>query len=97
VFDRILGIRIMRIAGQYAKPRSKPTEVIDGREVLSFRGDNVNGYSVDDRRSHVRKGPVKRFLKIGESRVEQRTDIVERGGGMEIGPKETFKKLSLPS
>ena len=48
--SRLPVIRIMRIAGQYAKPRSKPTEVIDGREVLSFRGDNVTGYSVDDRR-----------------------------------------------
>jgi 3-deoxy-7-phosphoheptulonate synthase len=35
-------VRIGRIAGQYAKPRSSGTEIIDGREVLSFRGDNVN-------------------------------------------------------
>lgn len=51
-------VRIMRIAGQYAKPRSKPTEMVDvpdnqGRvekkEVLSFRGDNVNGYDVASR------------------------------------------------
>jgi hypothetical protein len=30
-------VRIGRIAGQYAKPRSSRTEIIDGREVLSFR------------------------------------------------------------
>lgn len=47
--SRLPVVRIMRIAGQYAKPRSKPTERIDGKEVLSFRGDNVNGYSADDR------------------------------------------------
>lgn len=30
-------VRILRGAGQYAKPRSKPTEIIEGKEVLSFR------------------------------------------------------------
>jgi 3-deoxy-7-phosphoheptulonate synthase len=48
--SRLPVVRIMRIAGQYAKPRSKPTEIVDGKEVLSFRGDNVNGYDVDDRK-----------------------------------------------
>lgn len=47
--SRLPVVRIMRIAGQYAKPRSKPTEIVDGKEVLSFRGDNVNGYDVEDR------------------------------------------------
>ena len=34
--------RIGRFAGQYAKPRSAMTEVRDGVELPSFRGDNVN-------------------------------------------------------
>ncbi|KAH8091805.1 DAHP synthetase [Cristinia sonorae] len=42
-------VRIGRIAGQYAKPRSSPTEKIGDREVPSFRGDNVNGLDPDDR------------------------------------------------
>ncbi|KIY50015.1 DAHP synthetase [Fistulina hepatica ATCC 64428] len=42
-------IRVGRIAGQYAKPRSSSTEKIGDREVLSFRGDNVNGLDPDDR------------------------------------------------
>lgn len=47
-------VRIGRIAGQYAKPRSSPTEKVkaeDGtiKEVPSFRGDNVNGLSPNDR------------------------------------------------
>ncbi|RAL06003.1 3-deoxy-7-phosphoheptulonate synthase class II [Aspergillus ibericus CBS 121593] len=37
-------IRIARIAGQFAKPRSSPMEVIDGVEMPSFRGDNINGF-----------------------------------------------------
>ncbi|KAJ5895134.1 hypothetical protein N7495_006825 [Penicillium taxi] len=40
-------IRIARIAGQFAKPRSSPTEVVDGVEMPSFRGDNINGFSAD--------------------------------------------------
>lgn len=30
-------VRIARMGGQYAKPRSKQTEVVDGKEIPSFR------------------------------------------------------------
>lgn len=30
-------VRIARMGGQYAKPRSKQTEVVDGKEINSFR------------------------------------------------------------
>ncbi|KAJ5173018.1 Phospho-2-dehydro-3-deoxyheptonate aldolase class II [Penicillium capsulatum] len=40
-------IRIARIAGQFAKPRSSPTETINGVEMPSFRGDNINGFDAD--------------------------------------------------
>jgi hypothetical protein len=36
-------VKIGRMAGQFAKPRSAPTEVIDGVELPSYRGDNING------------------------------------------------------
>ncbi|KUJ09655.1 DAHP synthetase [Mollisia scopiformis] len=42
-------VRIARMAGQYAKPRSSPTEVVDGKTVPSFRGDILNGYPLDER------------------------------------------------
>ncbi|KAI1488423.1 3-deoxy-7-phosphoheptulonate synthase [Biscogniauxia mediterranea] len=42
-------VRIGRMAGQYAKPRSSPTEIVDGKEVPSFRGDILNGYHIEDR------------------------------------------------
>lgn len=43
-------LRIGRIAGQYAKPRSKLTEVVEGYgEISSFRGDNINGFEPSDR------------------------------------------------
>jgi len=35
-------IKIGRIAGQYAKPRSSDTELVNGMEILSYRGDIVN-------------------------------------------------------
>mmetsp|Transcript_31564 Transcript_31564/g.66025 ORF Transcript_31564/g.66025 Transcript_31564/m.66025 type:complete len:513 (-) Transcript_31564:519-2057(-) len=35
-------VKIGRMAGQFAKPRSDPNEVIDGVSLPSYRGDNVN-------------------------------------------------------
>lgn len=36
-------VTIGRLAGQFAKPRSQPTELVDGRQLPSFRGLIVNG------------------------------------------------------
>ena len=35
-------VRMGRMAGQFTKPRSSPTEKVDGREIPSFRGHMVN-------------------------------------------------------
>ena len=35
-------IKVGRMAGQFAKPRSAPTEVVDGMELPSYRGDIIN-------------------------------------------------------
>src|SRR6266850_1305957 len=35
-------VKVGRIAGQFAKPRSSPTEKADGVELPSYRGDIVN-------------------------------------------------------
>ena len=37
-------VKIGRMAGQFAKPRSKPTEVRSGTELPAYRGDAVNGF-----------------------------------------------------
>ena len=42
-------VRIARMAGQYAKPRSSPMETVDGKQVPSFRGDILNGFAPDQR------------------------------------------------
>ncbi|WP_411816162.1 class II 3-deoxy-7-phosphoheptulonate synthase [Hyphococcus sp. DH-69] len=41
-------IKVGRIAGQFAKPRSSPTETIDGVTLPSYRGDNINGIEFDE-------------------------------------------------
>jgi len=46
---RVPTVRVARMAGQYAKPRSKPTEMIDGVTYTSFRGDNVNSFDLSGR------------------------------------------------
>lgn len=36
-------VKVGRMAGQFAKPRSADTEIIDGVELPSYRGDIING------------------------------------------------------
>ncbi len=38
-------VKVGRMAGQFAKPRSAATETIDGVELPSYRGDIVNGFN----------------------------------------------------
>src|SRR6267143_3257221 len=37
-------VKIGRIAGQFAKPRTSPTETRNGVELPSYRGDSINGH-----------------------------------------------------
>ena len=40
-------IKVGRMAGQFAKPRSADTETVDGVELPSYRGDIINGIEFD--------------------------------------------------
>ena len=40
-------VKIARVAGQFAKPRSQPVETIDGVTLPSYRGDIVNDIAFD--------------------------------------------------
>jgi 3-deoxy-7-phosphoheptulonate synthase len=40
-------VKVGRMAGQFAKPRSADTEVIDGVELPSYRGDIINGFEFE--------------------------------------------------
>ena len=50
-------VKLGRMAGQFAKPRSAPTETIDGIELPSYRGDNVNdiGFTPESRTPDPRR------------------------------------------
>ena len=48
-------VRVGRIAGQFAKPRSKPMELVQGQELPSYRGDLINGLEPDP--DHRRPDP----------------------------------------
>ncbi len=36
-------VKVGRMAGQFGKPRSSPVETLEGVELPSYRGDNING------------------------------------------------------
>jgi len=42
-------IKLGRIAGQFSKPRSSPIENIDGVELPSYLGDNINGIEFNEK------------------------------------------------
>jgi 3-deoxy-7-phosphoheptulonate synthase len=42
-------VKVGRIAGQFAKPRSSPTEQLDGVELPVYRGDAVNAIEFNER------------------------------------------------
>jgi 3-deoxy-7-phosphoheptulonate synthase len=41
-------VKVGRMAGQFAKPRSAPTETIGGKELPSYLGDIINGIEFDE-------------------------------------------------
>ena len=53
-------IKVGRIAGQFAKPRSSDNEEINGQELLSYRGDIINGIEFSE---ESRKPDPERLLK----------------------------------
>jgi 3-deoxy-7-phosphoheptulonate synthase len=53
-------VKVGRIAGQFAKPRSAPVETVDGVTLPSYRGDNINGMEFDPK---VRAPDPERLLK----------------------------------
>ena len=57
-------IKVGRLAGQYAKPRSKPTETREGLELPAYRGDAINDYAFDPR---LRQPDPRRLLRVYHS------------------------------
>ena len=59
---RLPEVRVGRLAGQYAKPRSCDTETVDGAELPSYRGDLVHGILPD---SAARRPDPRRMVRAG--------------------------------
>jgi 3-deoxy-7-phosphoheptulonate synthase len=72
-------VKIGRIAGQYAKPRSAPTETIGGVTLPSYRGDNINGMEFE---AGARTPDPQRLLKAyGQSAATLNLLRAFAGGG----------------
>ena len=54
-------VKVGRLAGQFAKPRSAPTETINGVELDSYRGDMVNGIEFSEQ---SRTPDPERLMKV---------------------------------
>lgn len=52
-------VKVGRVAGQFAKPRSSDFEEINGKSLPSYRGDIVNGFEFDE---EARKADPKRMI-----------------------------------
>lgn len=53
------------------RPRSRLTEIVDGKEIPSFRGDNINGFDPSERKSDpnrlircMRGSPISRRIFV---------------------------------
>ena len=73
-------VKVGRMAGQFAKPRSEPTETIGGVTLPSYRGDNINGMDPDMvQMSRALKTPIVRFGGNFTSAYHWRDGIGARG------------------
>ncbi|GAA1902312.1 3-deoxy-7-phosphoheptulonate synthase class II [Streptomyces sodiiphilus] len=77
-------VRIGRLAGQYAKPRSSPVEIRDGVELPAYRGDAVNGSLFDPR---SRTPDPRRMLRAYRESAGTLAGLRERAAAGEPGAR----------
>lgn len=83
-------VRIGRIAGQYAKPRSQAAETIGGVTLPSFRGDIINGFDfTEEDRVHQPRRLYDAFLHSALTMNHIRSLI--EGGFADIRHPEMWK------
>ncbi|WP_075731328.1 3-deoxy-7-phosphoheptulonate synthase class II [Streptomyces acidiscabies] len=83
VVERASGMPVVtvgRIAGQYAKPRSRATETVGGRTLPVYRGDAVNGLGFSEGERRADPG---RLLRMYEASRET-LDVMRAYGGAEL-------------
>lgn len=89
-------IKVGRMAGQYAKPRSSETEIINGREIPSYRGDMVNSSEP----SPEARVPDPRRILEGYFRATATLNLVRaftRGGYASLGKIHSWSEASFGS
>ena len=72
-------VKVGRIAGQFAKPRSEPIETIDGVTLPSYRGDIVNGMAFEP--SERSPDPERLLKAYGQSAATLNLLRAFAGGG----------------
>ncbi|MEV0218283.1 3-deoxy-7-phosphoheptulonate synthase [Streptomyces sp. NPDC050704] len=86
-------LRVGRIGGQFAKPRSRPLEEIDGTLLPVFRGHMVNGEAAtSEARAHDPRRMVRAYeasaqvLRVLARERGQRAQRTQRAQGFDVGP-----------
>src|SRR5215207_8564061 len=75
-------VEVARIAGQFAKPRSAPTEIHQGQALPAYRGDIVNGIAFD---AQARKADPLRMIRAHMQSVGTAASLAAaRGNGRPI-------------
>ena len=72
-------VKVGRMAGQFAKPRSAPTEMVGGVEVPSYFGDIING--IDGTAEARRNDPQRMVQAYGQSAATLNLLRAFAGGG----------------
>ncbi len=89
-------VKVGRIAGQYAKPRSSPVEIVDGVTLPSFRGPMVNG---EEPTIAARTADPARLV-IGYQRAALTLDLLRglaTGGFADLGRVHTWNREFVAS
>ncbi|WP_079035405.1 3-deoxy-7-phosphoheptulonate synthase [Streptomyces albus] len=85
-------VRIGRLAGQFAKPRSQPTERVGDRELPVFRGHMVNSQVPT---AQARRPDPRRMLRAYEAAATVLDSLRDRRGARAAGPWASHEALVL--
>ncbi|MEY9840329.1 FkbO/Hyg5 family chorismatase [Streptacidiphilus sp. EB103A] len=83
-------VRIGRLGGQYAKPRSHPLETVDGIEIPAFRGHMVNAEGASP---EARAHDPRRLLWAHHFSAEVLAALREERAGRPLGPWSSHDAL----
>ena len=72
-------VKVGRMAGQFAKPRSSPVETVNGVELPSYRGDIINGMEFNE--ASRRPDPQRLLQAYGQSAATLNLLRAFAGGG----------------